>query len=114
MDSEVQRDGRILDLIDDAWREDKLPYEDVAIPLALIVPTKKAASGCLALTSATKTLYSLASPSSAHTEAGGVYEPSDSQEPKEKAKETVRAATEAKDLANKAATKQQQQQQQFV
>lgn len=33
MDSEVQRDGRILDLIDDAWREDKLPYEDVAIPL---------------------------------------------------------------------------------
>uniref|UniRef100_A0A8D2BAV0 Anaphase-promoting complex subunit 13 n=1 Tax=Sciurus vulgaris TaxID=55149 RepID=A0A8D2BAV0_SCIVU len=33
MDSKVQRDGRILDLIDDAWREDKLPYEDVAIPL---------------------------------------------------------------------------------
>ncbi|XP_038271933.2 anaphase-promoting complex subunit 13 isoform X2 [Dermochelys coriacea] len=33
MDSEVQRDGRILDLIDDAWREDRLPYEDVAIPL---------------------------------------------------------------------------------
>lgn len=29
----MQRDGRILDLIDDAWREDKLPYEDVAIPL---------------------------------------------------------------------------------
>uniref|UniRef100_A0A8C9CK59 Anaphase-promoting complex subunit 13 n=1 Tax=Phocoena sinus TaxID=42100 RepID=A0A8C9CK59_PHOSS len=26
-------DGRILDLIDDARREDKLPYEDVAIPL---------------------------------------------------------------------------------
>ncbi|XP_041030244.1 anaphase-promoting complex subunit 13 isoform X1 [Carcharodon carcharias] len=34
MDSEVQRDGRILDLIDDAWREDKLPYEDVEIPLS--------------------------------------------------------------------------------
>lgn len=33
MDSEVLKDGRILDLIDDAWREDKLPYEDVAIPL---------------------------------------------------------------------------------
>ena len=33
MDSEVQRNGRILDLTDDAWREDKLPYEDVAIPL---------------------------------------------------------------------------------
>uniref|UniRef100_A0A8C8Y4H4 Anaphase-promoting complex subunit 13 n=1 Tax=Panthera leo TaxID=9689 RepID=A0A8C8Y4H4_PANLE len=24
MDSEVQRDGRILDLIDESWREDKL------------------------------------------------------------------------------------------
>ncbi|XP_047416684.1 anaphase-promoting complex subunit 13-like [Sciurus carolinensis] len=33
MDSKVQREGRILDLIDDAWQEDKLPYEDVAIPL---------------------------------------------------------------------------------
>ncbi|KAL1786549.1 anaphase-promoting complex subunit 13 [Sigmodon hispidus] len=32
MDSEVQRDERILYLIDDAWREDKLPYE--AIPLS--------------------------------------------------------------------------------
>ncbi|XP_052585601.1 anaphase-promoting complex subunit 13-like [Peromyscus californicus insignis] len=28
MDGKVQRDGKILDLIDDAWREDKLPYED--------------------------------------------------------------------------------------
>ncbi|KAB0354123.1 hypothetical protein FD755_023184, partial [Muntiacus reevesi] len=27
------RIGRILDLTDDAWREDKLPHEDVAIPL---------------------------------------------------------------------------------
>ncbi|XP_056395834.1 anaphase-promoting complex subunit 13 [Hyla sarda] len=33
MDSEIQRDGRILDLVDDAWKEDKLPYEDVTIPL---------------------------------------------------------------------------------
>lgn len=33
MDSEIQRDGRVLDLTDDAWREDKLPYEDVTIPL---------------------------------------------------------------------------------
>lgn len=32
MDSEVQRDGRVLDLTDDAWREDRLPYEDVTIP----------------------------------------------------------------------------------
>ncbi|KAK7823449.1 hypothetical protein U0070_013798 [Myodes glareolus] len=31
---EVQRDGRILDLIDDAWRENELPYKDVAIPLS--------------------------------------------------------------------------------
>ncbi|KAB0388126.1 hypothetical protein FD755_003082 [Muntiacus reevesi] len=28
MDSEAQRDGRILDLTDDTWSEDKLPYED--------------------------------------------------------------------------------------
>ncbi|XP_054441025.1 anaphase-promoting complex subunit 13-like [Pteronotus mesoamericanus] len=33
MDSGVQRDGRVLGLIDDAWREDELPSEDVAIPL---------------------------------------------------------------------------------
>lgn len=33
MDSEVQSDRRILDLIDDAWREDKLTYENVARPL---------------------------------------------------------------------------------
>ncbi|XP_006878802.1 PREDICTED: anaphase-promoting complex subunit 13-like [Elephantulus edwardii] len=33
MDSEVQRVGRILDLIDDVWQEDKLPYEDIAVPL---------------------------------------------------------------------------------
>ncbi|CAB1316582.1 unnamed protein product [Coregonus sp. 'balchen'] len=34
MESEVQRDGRVLDLTDDAWREDRLPYEDVTIPLS--------------------------------------------------------------------------------
>ena len=33
MNSEVQRVGRILGLTDDAWREDKLPHEHVAIPL---------------------------------------------------------------------------------
>ncbi|KAM9308767.1 anaphase-promoting complex subunit 13 [Gastrophryne carolinensis] len=33
MDSEIPRDGRILDLVDDAWKEDKLPYEDVSVPL---------------------------------------------------------------------------------
>ncbi|XP_045687319.1 anaphase-promoting complex subunit 13-like [Phyllostomus hastatus] len=31
--SEVQRDGRVLDLIDDTCREDKLPHEDGAILL---------------------------------------------------------------------------------
>eukprot|EP00063_Salmo_salar_P078204 XP_014053039.1 PREDICTED: anaphase-promoting complex subunit 13-like [Salmo salar] len=34
MDSEVQRDGRVLGITDDAWREDCLPYEDVTIPLS--------------------------------------------------------------------------------
>lgn len=34
MDSAIQRDGRLLDLTDDAWREDRLPYEDVTIPLS--------------------------------------------------------------------------------
>lgn len=36
MDSEIQRDGRVLDLTDDAWREDRLPYEDVTIPLVYL------------------------------------------------------------------------------
>ncbi|XP_040188472.1 anaphase-promoting complex subunit 13-like [Rana temporaria] len=33
MDSEIQKDGRILDLVDDSWKENKLPYEDVTVPL---------------------------------------------------------------------------------
>ena len=32
MDSEVQRDGRLMDIVDQAWREDELPNEDVAVP----------------------------------------------------------------------------------
>ena len=32
MDSEVSRDGRLMDLIDTEWREDKLPEEDIAVP----------------------------------------------------------------------------------
>lgn len=32
MDSEVTRDGRLMDLIDAEWREDKLPEEDIAVP----------------------------------------------------------------------------------
>ncbi len=39
MDSEIQRDGRVLDLTDDAWREDRLPYEDVTIPLVSATQT---------------------------------------------------------------------------
>ncbi|MED6259576.1 hypothetical protein ATANTOWER_025517 [Ataeniobius toweri] len=39
MDSEIQRDGRVLDLTDDAWREDRLPYEDVSIPLVNVCST---------------------------------------------------------------------------
>ncbi|CAG0879780.1 unnamed protein product [Darwinula stevensoni] len=32
MDSQVQRDGRLLELIDEKWILEKLPEEDVAIP----------------------------------------------------------------------------------
>lgn len=32
MDSQVTRDGRLMDLIDSEWREDKLPEEDIAVP----------------------------------------------------------------------------------
>ncbi|XP_053409065.1 anaphase-promoting complex subunit 13-like isoform X2 [Mercenaria mercenaria] len=32
MDSEVTRDGRLMDLIDEKWREDQLPEEDIAVP----------------------------------------------------------------------------------
>lgn len=35
MDSEIeswQRPGRLMDLIDDKWREDLLPMEDIAVP----------------------------------------------------------------------------------
>ena len=32
MDSEVRRDGRLMDLVDQQWREDTLPKEDVAVP----------------------------------------------------------------------------------
>ena len=32
MDSEAMRDGRLMDIIDEKWREDKLPNEDIAVP----------------------------------------------------------------------------------
>ncbi|XP_076333785.1 anaphase-promoting complex subunit 13 [Tachypleus tridentatus] len=33
MDSDVQRCGRLIDQVDSKWREDKLPDEDIAVPL---------------------------------------------------------------------------------
>ena len=32
MDSEVMRDGRLMDIVDPAWARDRLPDEDVAVP----------------------------------------------------------------------------------
>ncbi|CAB4057214.1 APC13 [Lepeophtheirus salmonis] len=33
MDSQVQVDGRLLDIIDDNWRKEKLPEDDILVPL---------------------------------------------------------------------------------
>jgi len=33
MDSYVQVEGRLLDLVDDEWRKDKLPLDDIAVPM---------------------------------------------------------------------------------
>lgn len=32
MDSQVQADGRLLEIVDDEWRKEKLPEDDVAVP----------------------------------------------------------------------------------
>ena len=32
MDCDVIRDGRLLDIVDQKWREDKLPKEDIDVP----------------------------------------------------------------------------------
>ncbi|KAK2709286.1 hypothetical protein QYM36_013076 [Artemia franciscana] len=32
MDSQVQLDGRLINIVDDSWRLDKLPDEEVFIP----------------------------------------------------------------------------------
>ena len=32
MDSEMMRDGRVMDIVDQKWREDRLPSEDIAVP----------------------------------------------------------------------------------
>lgn len=33
MDSQVQLDGRLLELVDSAWRLDRLPSDDIAVPI---------------------------------------------------------------------------------
>ncbi|KAK6168519.1 hypothetical protein SNE40_021032 [Patella caerulea] len=33
MDSELQRDGRLMDVIDEEWRKDTLPVEDILVPV---------------------------------------------------------------------------------
>ncbi|XP_035871677.1 anaphase-promoting complex subunit 13-like [Phyllostomus discolor] len=45
MDRGAQRDGRIWGLIHDAWRGDKLPCEDVAIPLSELPEPEPDSSG---------------------------------------------------------------------
>lgn len=32
MDSQVVIEGRLLDIVDDAWRDDTLPCEDISVP----------------------------------------------------------------------------------
>ena len=34
MDSQVELDGRLLDIIDDEWKKDKLPDDDISVPLS--------------------------------------------------------------------------------
>lgn len=35
MDSHITRhDGRLIDIVDDEWRKDKLPFEDISVPAA--------------------------------------------------------------------------------
>lgn len=33
---ELESDAKLLDLVDDKWREEKLPFEDVQVPLDLL------------------------------------------------------------------------------
>lgn len=34
MDSQVAAEGRLLDIVDDAWREELLPHDDINVPPA--------------------------------------------------------------------------------
>jgi len=38
MDSQVQVEGRFLDIITEDWRKDKLTLEDIAVPLSELPP----------------------------------------------------------------------------
>ena len=44
MDSEYQRDGRLMDMIDEKWRADRLPKEDVEVDLLVEFLTITSAS----------------------------------------------------------------------
>jgi hypothetical protein len=38
MDSQIQVEGRLLDIITDDWRKEKLTMEDIPVPLAELPP----------------------------------------------------------------------------
>lgn len=49
MDSQVQLDGHLVDLVDDTWRADKLPEDDINVPLHEL-PDPEADTGEIHLT----------------------------------------------------------------
>lgn len=49
MDSQVQIEGHFIDLVDDAWRADKLPEDDISVPLHEL-PDPEADTGDINLT----------------------------------------------------------------
>lgn len=49
MDSQIQRDGRLLEIIDPAWRSDELPYNEIEVP-AMELPDPEADHGDSSLT----------------------------------------------------------------
>lgn len=49
MDSQVRADGRLLELVEDAWREQRLPSEDVLVPVGEL-PDPEADTGDAHLT----------------------------------------------------------------
>lgn len=49
MDSQVSTDGYLLDLVDDAWREEVLPNDDILVPMNEL-PDPEADTGDVHLT----------------------------------------------------------------